>query len=178
MDLGSVFYRSPAAGTPYRIPYARLVPVTGPDADGDGLPDIAEAVVGTNPHLTDPDGDVITITATTPPAHGVITPNGSGNGFIYTPNNGYVGFDTFTYQICDPEGLCDIATVTIEIISDCPTGPPVFVCAEPMIPSIICPEFCNIDPEDGITIISVTATFNCGVNLLDDGCIQYTPLPG
>ncbi len=127
---------------------------------------------------SDPDGDVITITASTPPAHGVITPNGSGNGFIYTPNNGYVGFDTFTYQICDPEGLCDIATVTIEIISDCPTGPPVFVCAEPMIPSIICPEFCNIDPEDGITIISVTATFNCGVNLLDDGCIQYTPLPG
>ncbi|OWY23685.1 hypothetical protein C7N43_31880, partial [Sphingobacteriales bacterium UPWRP_1] len=127
---------------------------------------------------SDPDGDPVTITASTPPAHGTITLNAAGTGFIYTPNPGYTGFDSFTYQICDPEGLCDVATVTIEIISDCPSGPPAYVCAEPMIPSIICPEFCDIDPSEGITIISVTATFNCGINLLDNGCIQYTPLPG
>ncbi|QQS31065.1 MAG: tandem-95 repeat protein [Sphingobacteriales bacterium] len=135
-----------------------------------------EIIVLTND--SDPDGDVITITASTPPAHGTITLNANGDGFIYTPDNDYTGFDTFTYQICDPEGLCDIAVVTIEIISDCPNGPPVFVCTEPMVPTIICPEFCNISPEDGITIISVTATFNCGINLLTDGCFQYTPLPG
>jgi len=126
----------------------------------------------------DPDGNPISITATTPPSHGTITPNASGTGFIYTPNTGYTGFDSFTYQICDNQGLCDVATVTIEITDDCPSGPPAFVCAEPMIPTIICPEFCDLDPASGITITSVTATFNCGVNLLDNGCIQYTPLPG
>lgn len=57
LDMGSVLFRSGAAGTAYTIPYARLAPVTGLDSDEDGLPDLAEAVVGTNPHLADTDGD-------------------------------------------------------------------------------------------------------------------------
>jgi hypothetical protein len=35
--------------------------------------------------------------------------------FEYTPNAGFVGTDSFTYQICDTAGQCDSATVTITV---------------------------------------------------------------
>jgi len=35
--------------------------------------------------------------------------------FEYTPNPGFIGTDSFTYQICDNIGLCDTATVTIAV---------------------------------------------------------------
>ena len=39
-----------------------------------------------------------------------------GDGtFDYTPNPGFIGVDTFTYEICDTEPLCDTADVTITI---------------------------------------------------------------
>ncbi len=67
---------------------------------------------------SDPDGDNITAN-TTPvsgPSHGSVTLNSDGS-FIYTPNTGYTGTDTFVYEICDDgtPSLCDQATVTITI---------------------------------------------------------------
>lgn len=47
-------------------------------------------------------------------SHGVVTMNPDGS-FAYTPNSGYIGTDTFQYQICDSDGDCDTATVTITI---------------------------------------------------------------
>ncbi len=38
----------------------------------------------------------------------------------YTPNPGYIGVDTFEYQICDTTGLCDIALVTVQTFEDIP----------------------------------------------------------
>ncbi|NIA25990.1 MAG: DUF1349 domain-containing protein, partial [Gammaproteobacteria bacterium] len=35
----------------------------------------------------------------------------------YTPDTGYVGSDTFDYQVCDTEAACDTATVTIWMLS-------------------------------------------------------------
>jgi gliding motility-associated-like protein len=65
----------------------------------------------------DSEGDNITI-STTPlvlPMHGslVINPDGT---FTYTPDLGFIGNDSFTYEICDdgvPAPLCSEATVTI-----------------------------------------------------------------
>ena len=67
---------------------------------------------------SDPDGDNITAN-TTPvsgPSHGSVILNSDGS-FIYTPNTGYTGTDTFVYEICDDgtPSLCDQATVTITI---------------------------------------------------------------
>ena len=39
----------------------------------------------------------------------------------YTPNPGFSGNDTFTYQMCDSAGLCSTATVTVVVQS---TNPP------------------------------------------------------
>ncbi|MGC1515688.1 MAG: gliding motility-associated C-terminal domain-containing protein, partial [Maribacter sp.] len=38
----------------------------------------------------------------------------------YTPNDGFEGTDTFEYTVCDAEGTCDTATVTITVIDDNP----------------------------------------------------------
>ncbi|MDA9555230.1 Ig-like domain-containing protein, partial [Pelobium sp.] len=61
---------------------------------------------------SDPDSDPLQFTKLTSTAHGSITFNSDGT-FIYMPNSGYKGKDTFTYNACDPSGLCDNATVTI-----------------------------------------------------------------
>jgi hypothetical protein len=47
------------------------------------------------------------------------TPNGTltivNNQIQYEPNGTFVGTDTFTYRVCDTDGLCGTAMVTIEI---------------------------------------------------------------
>jgi gliding motility-associated-like protein len=67
---------------------------------------------------SDPDNNPISI-STTPlvaPLHGNLVLNSNGT-YTYTPNNGYSGFDSFTYRVCDNglPALCDDAVVTIGI---------------------------------------------------------------
>ena len=64
----------------------------------------------------DPDGDTITIDSYTQPANGAVTLNADGS-FTYTPDQDYLGPDTFNYTICDDatSPLCDSATVTINV---------------------------------------------------------------
>jgi len=59
---------------------------------------------------------------TTSPTNGriVIDQNGTPNNpsddiFTYTPNNGFVGTDTFQYTVCDTAGNCSTSTVTIVV---------------------------------------------------------------
>lgn len=72
---------------------------------------------------TDPDGDLdpATVNVTSGPSNGAAVSNGDGT-VTYTPNTGFVGTDSFTYEICDAEGLCDQAEVTIEVVGG--VGPP------------------------------------------------------
>ena len=59
--------------------------------------------------------------ATTPnvvanPANGTVIVNLDGS-IEYRPNTGFTGTDTFVYELCNPQGNCDSATVTIEVIN-------------------------------------------------------------
>ncbi|MBK1827208.1 cadherin domain-containing protein [Haloferula rosea] len=49
---------------------------------------------------SDADGDPLSITSTSTPANGVVTANGGGS-FTYTPNAGFTGDDSFTYDVSD-----------------------------------------------------------------------------
>ncbi|SEC55804.1 Thrombospondin type 3 repeat-containing protein [Tenacibaculum sp. MAR_2009_124] len=70
----------------------------------------------------DPDGDPLTVD-TTPVnnvSNGTLTLNANGS-FTYVPNTGFIGPDTFTYQVCDnasPTPLCDTAVVNIMVTSE------------------------------------------------------------
>ena len=59
--------------------------------------------------------------ATTPnvvanPANGTVIVNLNGS-IEYRPNTGFTGTDTFVYELCNPQGNCDSATVTIEVVN-------------------------------------------------------------
>jgi gliding motility-associated-like protein len=79
---------------------------------GTGIP--VNGNVGTNDQ--NPSGGATTFTLVsggTATQNGTLVLNPDGT-FTYTPNNGFVGTVTFTYQICNPVG-CSQATVTINI---------------------------------------------------------------
>ncbi len=67
-------------------------------------------------HIT----DVITVSIVQAPTKGAAVLQADGK-ITYTPNNGTVGADVITYQICNQCGLCDQAIVSIDI----PNVPPV-----------------------------------------------------
>ena len=63
---------------------------------------------------SDPDGDSLSLGATTPPAHGSIIVN-ADQTITYTPVAGYAGSDVFTYTISDGHGANATATVTLAV---------------------------------------------------------------
>jgi hypothetical protein len=76
---------------------------------------------------SDADGDSLTFTIVTPPAHGTLssifnaTPTSAQ--VTYTPNGNYNGPDSFTFQVDDGKGGTSIGTVTITVnpVNDPPT---------------------------------------------------------
>ena len=72
---------------------------------------------------TDVDGDSLTITGVSDPAHGtaVINPDGT---IKYTPDANYNGTDSFTYTVSDGQGGTDTATVTVSVnpVNDAPVA--------------------------------------------------------
>lgn len=62
---------------------------------------------------SDPDGDALSVTAVSKPAHGTAT---IANGAVtYTPAAGYTGPDSFTYTVADGRGGTATGTVTLTV---------------------------------------------------------------
>ncbi len=70
---------------------------------------------------TDPDGDDLTVTATTTPAHGTVAVGADGTA-TYTPDEGYAGPDSFDYTVSDGHGGTATATVTLTVRNAPPVG--------------------------------------------------------
>jgi len=66
--------------------------------------------------ISDPDNTLAELECdcVEPPQHGSVE-RGANHTVNYTPDPDYAGTDTFTYIVCDPDGLCDTATVTVTI---------------------------------------------------------------
>jgi gliding motility-associated-like protein len=89
---------------------------------------VNDAPVATAPAITTPqntpvngaiaasdiDGDALTFTVTTPPAHGTVTVNANGT-YTYTPAAGYVGNDTFTVTVSDGKGGTTTVTIPVTV---------------------------------------------------------------
>src|SRR5260221_10401170 len=73
---------------------------------------------------SDPDGDPLTFSIITQPAHGTLTFDyGTINDHPwYTPAAGFSGQDSLVYQICDPSNACATATVTINVPNRIPVA--------------------------------------------------------
>ncbi|SDF29238.1 CshA-type fibril repeat-containing protein, partial [Ulvibacter litoralis] len=70
----------------------------------------------TNDSDVDNNLDPALITIVTPPANGTVSIDSITGEITYTPDPGFNnGTDTFVYQICDSDGLCDTATVSVVV---------------------------------------------------------------
>jgi endonuclease/exonuclease/phosphatase family metal-dependent hydrolase len=88
----------------------------------DAVDDTATAVEGAAPlaidvlgNDSDTSGGALTITAVTQPAYGSVVITGTGSGLSYTPPDGFVGPDPFTYTVTSAAGRTDTATVTVTV---------------------------------------------------------------
>ena len=130
---------------------------------------------------TDPDGDALSVIATTTPANGTVAVNAGGT-VTYTPAAGFVGTDTFTYTVADPDGLTDTATVTVAV-QQAGNLPPV---ANPDSASTTVGTPVTIDvlandtdaEGDALTLVSASQPANGSTALTGNGRVLYTPNPG
>ena len=62
----------------------------------------------------------VTIPTGSEPANGTFSIDATTGDITYTPNDGFSGTDSFTYQICDDSGPanCDTATVSVTVTPD------------------------------------------------------------
>ncbi|WP_167335410.1 Calx-beta domain-containing protein [Pedobacter kyungheensis] len=63
---------------------------------------------------SDVDGDPLTFTVSTAPAHGTVVVNPDGT-YTYTPAAGYVGADTFTLTVSDGKGGTTTVTIPVNV---------------------------------------------------------------
>jgi hypothetical protein len=70
----------------------------------------------------DPDGDSLSATLETGVSHGALSLDADGS-FEYTPDDGFVGEDSFTYRVTDGNGGADTASVTVSVTESPPQTP-------------------------------------------------------
>ena len=128
---------------------------------------------------SDPDGDVLTVADVTDPGHGTVVVNADGT-VTYTPDADYSGPDSFSYQVCDPNGACDSATVTVDVtpINDPPVANDDLDSTDEDTPVTI-PVLVNDTDVDGTVVAStvvVTVDPSSGSVVVNgDGSVTYTP---
>jgi|CXWL01.1.fsa_nt_gi hypothetical protein len=167
-----------------------VTPNTAPTAVDDGLYTVnasgnfvldAPGVLA-NDSDSDNQGQVLTLTKLTNPAHGTVTLNANG-GFTYTPVITYVGVDSFTYKVND--GIADSipATVRFDVVNTAPVAVNDGSAAAPLAVrynrSLVIGVLLNdSDTENNINTAAVTRVTqalhgNAVVNA--NGTITYTP---
>ena len=86
--------------------------------DSASTPEDTPVLIDAAANDTDVDGnlDPTSAAVTSSPADGAVINHGDGS-FTYTPDGGFQGSDSFVYQICDTDGACDTATVSIDVLA-------------------------------------------------------------
>jgi len=149
-------------------------PIAGFDSYTVVINGILNANVGENDINTD--GVTLTFTVGTGVSNGTLTLNSNGT-FTYTPANGFLGTDSFTYNVCGGPGLCDNATVTITVTE---SAPPVAI-DDTYTTDEDTPVSGNVATNDSepdgspLNFILITAPNNGDVVLNADGTFTYTP---
>lgn len=151
-------------------------------ADAVTTPENLAVTINAVANDTDPNGnlDPTTTADLTAPANGVLVNNNDGT-FLYTPNTGFFGTDTFDYEVCDTDGLCATATVTITVteFNDPPVAADDTATTTEDTPVVIDVLVNDTDPEndplntDGIIVTPA----NGAVSLNPDGTLTYSPNP-
>lgn len=87
-----------------------------PVANDQSVSTTEDAPVNITLTASDPEGDPLAFTITSGPSSGALS--GVPPEVTYTPDTGFAGSDSFTFEACDPEPLCDTGTATIEVAAE------------------------------------------------------------
>lgn len=147
----------------------------------DGITVPAPGVLGNDQDYA---GGTLSAQLETNPAQGSVVLNSDGS-FTYTPNEGALGIDSFTYKARNSQNLLS-STRTVSLISDTqvPTivaGDNVYSVVENDALSITAPGVLSNDfePNGGAMIAVLESGVSNGVlNLNEDGSFTYTPTAG
>ena len=131
---------------------------------------------------TDPEDGPLTVTINSTPVNGTVTVN-PNNSITYNSIPDYIGDDSYTYQICDDGGLCDIATVFIHIPNDPPIA--IFDLTTGLLDEVLAIDVLSNDAEPNFDTLVVTGAGTDALNGLTalggtvtinpDGTLNYTP---
>lgn len=128
----------------------------------------------------DVDGDSLASQLVAEVSHGLLSldPNGS---LTYTPDEGWVGTDHFTYETADAESLSSAATVWINVITPGNTLPDAIndvVVSDEDVPVTLAVLPNDSDPNsDPLTILVADAGTFGSVVVNADNTLTYTPHP-
>jgi VCBS repeat-containing protein len=129
---------------------------------------------------SDPDGDVLAVSATTQGANGFVVINPDGT-VAYTPSANFNGTDSFTYTISDGQGGTSTATVTVTVapVNDAPVAADEsYSLAEDSSLTVPATGVLSNDSDvenDALTAILVNGPSHGALSLNPDGSFSYTP---
>ena len=112
-------------------------------------------------HASDPDGDELTIENFTQPENG--TTALEEDKIRYTPDDGFIGTDSFEYTVSDGRGGTDSGTVTIEV--------------EEVIPPVANDVNVEMNADDGSVFIDVLANDEAPESELDPSTLTVVTPP-
>ncbi|RIK75719.1 MAG: hypothetical protein DCC68_20750 [Planctomycetota bacterium] len=135
----------------------------------------------------DANGDALAATVFAPPARGALALAADG-GFVYTPQSGFFGVDTFTYRAADDGGTFGFATATIHVVPqvDPINGVPLaggdaFAAGAGAVLGVLAPGVLvnDSDPEQRPLVAVVERLpWHGSLSFAADGSFTYTPRPG
>jgi VCBS repeat-containing protein len=129
---------------------------------------------------SDVDGDTLTAVLVSGPSHGTLTLNPNGS-FTYTPEENFVGEDSFTYQAYDGVAYSNVATVTITVtpVNDAPVAQNDSYTANEDTPLVVpAPGVLGNDSDvdgDTLTAVLVSGPSHGTLTLNPNGSFTYTP---
>jgi hypothetical protein len=125
---------------------------------------------------TDPHDTVLRAVAVSDPDHGSATLFPDGKRVTYAPDPGFVGADTFTYTVQDPDGNQATGTVSVTVLNRPPVamGDLAVVTEEGGL-TIDIPVLLNDhDPDgDALTVTAVEKPQTGNVTILPSGALRY-----
>jgi hypothetical protein len=159
-------------------------PFAGPTTADDAYAattDVALTVPAATGVLANDSGTDLAVTTTTPPSHGSLTVEADGS-FVYTPDPGYVGSDSFTYAARDRFGR-DTTTATASIEVSLPALPVADddSYATGYGTALVVPSATGVldgDTGAALTVDSATDPAHGTLSIAADGSFTFTPDPG
>jgi Bacterial Ig domain/Putative Ig domain len=158
-----------AVNASYSVPHGQTLTVSSPS-------------LGLLAGDSDADGDTLTVTGHSAPAHGTVSVNADGT-FTYTPTTSYAGYDSFTYAISDG-ALSASAEVTIDVTDRAPVAVnDSYLLLENHTLTASSPSqgvLANDSDPDGdtLTVTGHTSSADGTVSVNADGTFSYVPTTG